>query len=110
MEWAATERAVVVKLAVPELRVVELRVEAPSLKMTVPEGVPEPGEVGITVAVKVTDWPKTDGLVEEVSVVVLSDLLTTWDKAGELVLVLKLVSPLYTAVSEWLVTERALEV
>jgi hypothetical protein len=33
--------------------------------------VPEPGETGLTVAVKVTDWPKTDGLAEEVTVVVV---------------------------------------
>jgi len=30
------------------------------------------GERALTVAVKVTDWPKTTGLVEEVNVVVVS--------------------------------------
>jgi len=34
----------------------------PSKKETVPVGVPAPGALGVTVAVKVTDWPKTDGL------------------------------------------------
>ena len=39
-------------------------VVAPSLKVTVPVGVPAPGACD-TVAVKVTDWPKADGLAEE---------------------------------------------
>jgi hypothetical protein len=42
------------------------RVE-PSLKVTVLVGVPEPGATAVTVAVKVTAWPKTEGLTEEVS-------------------------------------------
>ena len=41
-------------LSVPVPRVVE-----PSLKVTVPVGVPAPE---LTVAVKVTAWPKTEGL------------------------------------------------
>ena len=45
----------------------------------------------LTVAVKVTDSPKTDGVVEANAVVVLA-LLTTWLTA-ELVLVTKLPSP-----------------
>ena len=45
----------------------------PSLKVAVPVGVPpEP----VTVAVKVTDWPHTDGLSEEMTVVEVSALLT----------------------------------
>ena len=31
---------------------------------TVPVRVPAPGETGLTVAVKVTDWPKTEGWAE----------------------------------------------
>ena len=41
----------------------------PSLKITVPVGVPTPGETAATVAVNVTDWPETDGLAEEAKVV-----------------------------------------
>ena len=33
------------------------RVVDPSLNVTVPVGVPAPGAVTVTVAVKVTDWP-----------------------------------------------------
>ena len=49
----------------------------PSRKLTVPAGVPAPGLTTATVAVKVTDWPKTDGLTEEVRLVVVLALLTT---------------------------------
>ena len=63
---------------------------APSLKVTVPVGVPF---VPVIAAMNVTDWPNTVGFVEEVSVVVLGDLLTVCDN-GELVLVLKPASPL----------------
>ena len=33
----------------------------PSLKVTVPVGVPPPGAGAVTVAVNVTDWPTTEG-------------------------------------------------
>ena len=73
MEWLPTERAAVENVATPEpLRVPVPRVAAPSLKVTVPVGVPP---VPVTVAVKLTDCPYTDGFDEEVSVVVLG--LTT---------------------------------
>ena len=79
------------KVAVPDVRVpVPIMVE-PFLKVTVPEAVPAPGRVAATVAVKVIDSPKTEGVVAANVVVVLA-LLTTWLTA-ELVLVTKLVSP-----------------
>ena len=62
----------------------------PSLKVTVPVGVP--GEVLATVAVKVTDWPAVDGFNEEARVVVVGAALTVWMSAAE-VLVAKVVSP-----------------
>ena len=43
----------------------------PSKKSTLPVGVPAPGGVTDTVAVKVTDCPYTDGLVSELTVVVV---------------------------------------
>ena len=60
-----------------------------------------PGELTLTVAVKVTDWPNLLGLTEEVSAVVVSALLTTWLSTLELES-LKLLSPPYWAVIEWL--------
>ena len=48
----------------PPLRVPVPKVVAPSLKVTVPEGVPTPGETAATVAVKMTGWPDTEGLGE----------------------------------------------
>jgi hypothetical protein len=46
------------------------RMVEPSLKVTVPVGVPEPEE-GWTVAVKVTNWPSGAGLGAAATVVVV---------------------------------------
>jgi hypothetical protein len=48
----------------------------PSLKFTVPVGVPDPGATALTVAVKVIDWPVTEGFADEATVVVVSALFT----------------------------------
>ena len=82
-------------VATPEAFVVPVPIVVPpSLKVTVsPAGiVPAPGATEATVAVKVTDWPNTEGLAEEVSVVVVLAWLTTCETAVE-VLVAKFVSP-----------------
>ena len=66
----------VLKLPVPS--VVE-----PSLKVTVPVGVPAPGATTATVAVRVTVWP-SDGLAgEKVRAVVVAACLTIWDRADD---------------------------
>jgi hypothetical protein len=41
------------------------------MNCTAPVGVPEPGGTGLTVAVKVTVWPKTLGLGPDVRLVVV---------------------------------------
>ena len=46
-----------VQLPDPEERVAAHSVVLPYVKLTVPVGVPEPGELDTTVAVKVTCWP-----------------------------------------------------
>ncbi len=52
-------------------------IDAPlSKKVTEPVRVPAPGAVASTVAVKVTLWPKTEGLGAEVTLVVVLALLT----------------------------------
>ena len=80
-------------LALPPERLTALPKFTPLvLNCTVPAGVPVPGATALTVAVKVTAWPKTDGLAEEARVVALLDGLTTWLTAVE-VLPLKLLSP-----------------
>src|SRR5207249_316619 len=58
-------------------------------------GVPVPGGVAVTVAVKVTDWLNTEGLAEDASAVEVLALLTVCEN-GEpvLSLPLKLTSPL----------------
>ena len=70
MLWLPTPRVEVLKAAVPPLSGAVPKVVAPSLKVTVPVGVPVPGATGLTVAVKLTDCPKTDGFWLELTVVV----------------------------------------
>src|SRR5689334_15022701 len=106
MECEATESEAVEKVTEPALRVLVASEVAPSLKVTVPVGVPLPGATALTVAVIVTDWPNTDGFTEDASAVVLPALLTFCVKAEE-VLVAKLVSPPYTAVIECDVIDNA---
>lgn len=67
------------------------RTWVPSLKVTVPAGVPE--NCGETVAVNVTDCPADDGFCEDTRAVVVEALLTTWLRAAEL-LAAYVVSPL----------------
>ena len=88
----AAEAALLVNVAWPALKLFVAREVVPSLKVTVPVGVPLPGAVALTVAVMITCWPKTDGLSEETSVVEVLALLFVC--VSELVLALKLPSPL----------------
>lgn len=84
--------ALVENVAWPLLKLPVPKVVAPSLKVTVPVGVPVAGEVALTVAVNVTLWPTTAGFAEGETEVVVSPVLTVWLNV-ELVLVLKLLSP-----------------
>ena len=72
MECAPAVRVVVEKLAPPELlrACPAAMVFVPSLKFTVPVGVPP--EDAETVAVKVTDCPTAEGFSEEITVVLLA--------------------------------------
>jgi len=72
IECGPTASVLVVNIAWPEPFSVPVpRVLRPSLKVTVPVGVPAPGLFAATVAVKVTGCPNTDGWTEEVSPVVV---------------------------------------
>ena len=75
MECETTARLEVVKLAwaVPS-RVEVPNVEEPSLNVTIPVGTPP---LDVTAAVKVSDWLNTEGLVEELTVVVVAKALCT---------------------------------
>ena len=69
----------------------------PSRKVTVPVGLAAavvPGGVTVTVAVKVTDWPETDGLTEELSAVLVAAAFTVCPPPREAELALKLLLPL----------------
>jgi hypothetical protein len=89
----------------PALRVLVASTVAPSLNVTVPLGTPVPGEAAFTVAVKVIESPSAAGFSEETSVVRLEALLTVCVRTVD-VLVVKLMSPLYTAVTGWEVTDN----
>src|SRR5438445_11349998 len=108
MLWLPTLKVDVAHVATPTASacapqpVIEL---APSLKFTLPVGVPAPGAVAVTVAVNVTLCPNTDGFTDDVRLVDVLAWLTTCVRVA-LVLVAKFVSPLYTAVMLWLPTLR----
>lgn len=69
IECPPIARAVVVSVAAPPDNVPVPRVLAPSLKVTVPVAVPDPGATAATVAVNVNDCPELDGLVPLVSAI-----------------------------------------
>src|SRR6266568_5158784 len=72
IEWEPTASVLVTNVAWPEpFRVPVPRVLEPSLKVTVPVGVPAPLVLAFTVAVKVTGCPDTDGLIDETTPVVV---------------------------------------
>ena len=82
----------VVRVATPAMSwIVWISVE-PLRNSTVPVGVPSPGMVGVTVAVSVTDWPKTLVVGAATRAVVVWAFATVTVVAGE-VLVAKVVSP-----------------
>src|SRR4051812_33714600 len=68
----------------------------PSTNLTEPVGVPAPGATAVTVAVNVTDWPKTDGDAIGASAVVVLAGLTVCERVAEL-LPMKFVLPTYSA-------------
>ena len=79
MVWLPMASAEVENVATPPLREPLPTGLPPSRNVTVPVGVPDPGATAEAVAVKVTDWPNTDGFAEDVTVVVVSALLTVKD-------------------------------
>ena len=76
MECEPTDRAESTSVATPPLKMPVPSVVVPSLKTTLPVGVPLP-DVRVTVAVNVTLWPKTLGLVPEARTVVVPVVTTT---------------------------------
>ena len=62
----------------PEIVVEEVAPFDSSVKSMVPVGVPEPGELDTTVAVKMTCWPVTEGFTDVVIVVVVASWFTLW--------------------------------
>jgi hypothetical protein len=102
MECGPIASAVVVRLAVPPESVPVPMVVTPSLNVTVPVGVPAPGATAATVAVNVSDWPKTEGFgpVVRATVVVVLAWLTVCETVLELLGPKRAVPP-YEAVRLW---------
>ena len=73
--WLPTERAAVLKDALPELftGTFDAQTVEPSVKVTAPAGVPL---ADVVVEVKVTDCPEVEGLGEEVAEVVVATPFT----------------------------------
>src|SRR6266403_611018 len=68
IEWEPTASVLVTNVAWPApFRVPVPSALGPSLKVTVPVGMPAPAVFAFTVAVKVTGCPDTEGLAEEVT-------------------------------------------
>src|SRR5947209_4852072 len=105
MEWEPAKSDDVVNVAWPETRLLVASGVVPSLKVTVPVGVPLPGATALTVAVNVTEVLTTEGLSDEVTVFVVLGLMTVCVTVKG-VLLLKLPSPLSAAVIKWEPTER----
>src|SRR5206468_2428738 len=84
----------------PAARVPVPMVVPPSLNVTVPVGVPAPGAVALTTAVKVTVWPNTEGFASELGPK-RTRLNLSHDETMLLVIVLKLPSQLSAAVVVW---------
>ncbi len=93
MLWEPTASDDVLKVAVPLVSATLPRDVVPSIKVTLPVAVPVAGDTAETVAVKVTDCPSEEGFGAAVTLVVVAALLTTCEKAGLEVLVVKLPSP-----------------
>ena len=99
MMWLETDSDEIANVARPELSAPVPKVVAPSLNVTVPVGVTKP-DTCVTAAVNVTDWPNTEGLTDELTVVVALPLLTVCVKSVD-VLPVKFPSPLYVAATVW---------
>jgi hypothetical protein len=97
MECAPTAKPAMTQVAVPATatgRAPQPAMVTPaSWKSTVPVLVPDAGAVAVTVAVKVTLCPDTDGLTDELRAVVVFPMSTIWIRETE-VLGLKFASPL----------------
>src|SRR5262245_41016158 len=84
MAWSPTASADVVNVVEPPESAAVPRTAVPSLKVTLPVGVPPPGATGVTVAVNVTEAPAIEGFDDDTTAVVVADLITVCTTSAEL--------------------------
>ena len=77
MEWVPTANDEIASEPDPVVSGAVPREVAPSKNSTEPVGVPAPGAVAVTVALKVVLCPKTEGFTEELTDDVVAALFTT---------------------------------
>src|SRR5580692_1747529 len=88
-------RAAAVHCACPEASVTEVqRGVAPSSNVTLPVMVPAPGAVTLTVAVKTTACPTTEGFTDDITAAEVLALFTCCASGVDVLLPAKFVSPL----------------
>jgi hypothetical protein len=108
--WVPVDKEAVLKEAVVTPPVVVTFTGLPAVpsmaNTTVPAGVPAPGAVTLTVAVKVTFWPGADGFAEDATVVLVPALPTVCVSVP--LLVAKVASPEYTALTVCPATDKVL--
>jgi nitric oxide synthase oxygenase domain/subunit len=78
IEWGPPASAAVLNVAMPADRLPVPRTVAPSLNVTVPVAVG-----ALTVAMKITEAPKVDGLRLDVTAVVVAAGFTVWMMGAE---------------------------
>src|ERR1700682_6299460 len=105
MTWLPTPNEATVRLAFPAWSSVAWPSSVgPSVKLTVPDGVPDPPPEAATITGKTTFCPKTAGLGTAASTATVELLLTVCVPAAD-VEARKLGSPRYLAVMLWVPTE-----
>ena len=102
--------AVVVTVAMPLTSVPVPRAVDPHVNVTAPVGMPVPGELGLTVALIVSDCPKTEGAGEVTTVVVVPAWFTVCDRAAEELLVKSGAPPYVTVIACEPSTSKVVEV
>src|SRR5207248_5661216 len=110
MVWFGRSEPIVMLALPPTRGTAAPRLTVARLNCTVPAGAPTPGVTGVTVAVRMTGWPKGTGVLLAARAVAVEALLTFWPPTTEPVLLPKLaLSGVKVAKTVWAVALAASE-